>query len=228
MPAKNTVKIFVENGFYHIYNRGVDKRLIFKKTRDYKVFLNILKTSLSPPKKPQLLKKTFTLKGSTFKGVPRQPQNFSKEIKLLSYCLIPNHFHLLIQQKPKHAIKDFMRSLATRYSMYFNKTNKRTGSLFQSIYKAVLVENENQLLHLTRYIHQNPLDVWDKPLTEYPYSSYPEYLGTRNSSWIKPNLILSYFKSKRRTDDRDILSYESFIDGPDEDTSQKLKGLKID
>ena len=84
MPAKNVLKVYVENSYYHIYNRGVEKRIIFKDDQDYGVFLGYLKEYLSPPNDVIKLKQEFTLKGESFKGVPRQPNNYSKEIELLA------------------------------------------------------------------------------------------------------------------------------------------------
>ena len=228
MPAKNSVKMYIDNGYYHIYNRGVNKRTIFKKKIDYKVFLNELKAALTPPPKPNDLKVLFTLKGGTFKGIPRQPKNFHKEIMLLAYCLMPNHFHLLIRQLSKNSMPSFMRSITTRYAMYFNTNNRRIGPLFQGSYKAVLIEDDNHFLHLTRYIHQNPLKLREGRLKDYPYSSYAEYLGLRNTSWIHPEDILAFFRKRRREKKFDISTYETFVDSQDNKTQEVLKGLTLD
>ncbi|MCX6791992.1 MAG: transposase, partial [Candidatus Gottesmanbacteria bacterium] len=83
--------------------------------------------------------------------------NFYGTIRLLSYCLMPNHFHMVVWQKHGPGIDEFMNSLWTRYTMYFNRKYRRVGTLFQSVYKAVAVTTDAQLLHLTRYIHQNPI-----------------------------------------------------------------------
>ena len=228
MPRKHTRKINVEGGYYHIYNRGVEKRSIFVGKKDYQVFLNILKTTLSPPPNPQALVQSFTLKGSTFQGIPHQPKNCSGKLKLLAYCLMPNHFHLLVMQQTKNMMKQFMQSLATRYAVHFNKTHGRLGSLFESVYKAVLVETNEQFLHLSRYIHKNPMKFWEKPLKDYPYSSYAEYLGLRTTAWIQPKEILAFFKSRRRIGSIDFTSYESFVETKDETPDPFLPGLTID
>lgn len=228
MPAKNTIKVYVKNGFYHIYNRGANKQKIFRNKKDYQVFLNDFKTALSPPPNLNDLKTSFTLKGETFKGIAKQPKNFYQQIDLVAYCLMPNHFHLLIKQKLKNTIQSFMRSLATRYSMYFNKKYARTGTLFQGVYKAVLVETDNHLLHLSRYIHQNPLKFWKKLLKDYPYSSYAEYLGIRNTTWIYPKEILSFFETGKKTKTVDFTSYESFVEQKDAIAQEVILGLTLD
>lgn len=218
MPAKNILKSYIENGYYHIYNRGVEKRIIFQDEQDYRVFLHYLKLYLSPPSS---LKDIY--KGLSFVNPPRERplNNFSQEITLMTYSLIPNHFHLLLKQKPAHAIEKFMRSLGTKYVQYFNKRYQRVGSLFQDTYKAVLVKTNEQLLHLSRYIHLNP--AGHDLNKEYPlrdlqrillssYSSYRDYLEKRKTAWVFPEEILSFFKTAQKTSLKDILSYQSFVE----------------
>src|SRR3989339_1800755 len=178
MPAKNAIKFYIPNSIYHIYNRGVNKDLIFKDEQDYKVFLNYLKECLSPVED-----------GSRFQV--RNLKSFYTEIELLSFCLMPNHVHLLIKQKDKNAIKKFTQSLFTRYSIYFNRKYRRSGSLFQGRYKATNVIDKDYLLDLSRYIHKNPLK-YTKDLIE-SYSSYSIYLGLVNTAWVNKNIILDYF-----------------------------------
>src|SRR3989344_1460391 len=225
MPKQNTVKTYISGGIYHIYNCGVEKRDIFMDNQDYKVFLRFLKDILTPPLDSKHISKDFTLKGSTFKGIPRQPLNLYKQIELLSYCLMPNHFHLLIKQNSEKVIKQFMHSLSTRYSMYFNKKYKRVGSLFQGIYKAILVMEENYLLHLSRYIHLNPLK-YTQDLTN-TYSSYSEYLGKRKTNWLNTEIILSYFGSDL-INKKDISSYKEFVEKFKDDSTSILGKLKLE
>lgn len=211
MPSKNVVKLYVNEGFYHLYNRGVEKRTIFEDRQDYKVFLKNLKESLTPPQ--DIKPKTVQIGTNTFIALPKPPRNFYGEIELLTYCLMPNHFHLLVRQKKSRSIEGFMRTIATKYAMYFNKRYDRIGSLFQGPYKAALVENENYLLHLSRYIHLNPVKV--SPLRDNfisHYSSYVYYLGIRKSSWLKTEVILNFFKSAQKSGIMDTLSYQGFVE----------------
>lgn len=231
MPAKNILKSYLENGYYHIYNRGVNKRIIFKDRRDYQVFLSFLKSYLSPPPSPQQLqqaKQTFTLQGVSFKGIPRQLKNYHEEISLLAYCLMPNHFHLLIKQNSKNSIEKFMRSLATRYVIYFNRRHARLGPLFQDTYKAILVDNENYLLYLSCYLHRNPQEIWGKSLRDYPYSSYADHLGLRTTPWIKPQEILSFFRSPQNLHQQDYLSYENFVESFPQDTINAIPNFTLE
>lgn len=224
MPGKNILKVYVEEGYYHIYNRGVEKRKIFLDDQDYKVFLKCLKLYLDPPPL-KIPSRTVTINNYTFKAPAKPLKNFHGQLELLSYCLMPNHFHLLIKQKAKNTIELFMRSLCTKYSVYFNKRYDRVGSLFQGPYKAVLIDSDNYLLHLSRYIHLNPAKV--SPL-HMAYSSYTEYLGKRKTSWINIKTILSYFKTAQKTTFRDILSYQSFIENYVQDPREIVPDLTID
>jgi len=211
MPAKNRIKVYAENGYYHIYNRGVEKRKIYEDEQDKGVFLSYLKEYLSP-KDIEPLTKIVADSNSTFAQRAEalrllRMNNFSGEIDLLCFCLMDNHFHLLVKQKDERAIEMFMRSLCTRYVQYFNhRHERRVGGLFQDAYKAVLVESEEQLVWLTRYIHRNPLKQ-GLSLKECPEpSSYPNYLGLVNQIWVKPDEILALFAKEG------FNSYEAFVD----------------
>lgn len=226
MPRKNSIKTFVKDGYYHIYNRGVEKRTIFEDNQDYRVFLSYLKYSLTEPPKPEDLLKTFTLQGLPFKGVPRMPKNFLGKIELLAYCLMPNHYHFLIRQFEENSITSFMNSIITRYVMYFNKRYDRVGSLFQSVYKAVLIENESYLLHLTRYIHLNPSEYTSNLINAY--SSYAEYLGERKADWIKPGLILNYFNNQTVPEIKKTITYENFVEKYQQNDKKILGGITLE
>jgi len=190
----------VEDGYYHLYNRGVGKQDIYRDAEDYRVFLGILKDTLSD--------QVPTLK--SYKKMMYQRKKFNGQIELLAHALIPNHFHLLVHQVVPRIIDQFMHSLGTRYSMYFNKKYKRNGSLFQGIYKASLISDEPYLLHLSRYIHRNS-SPYVKDL-KTAYSSYGEYLGIRKTEWIKPELILSFFQPGKYPFLKHINSYQNFVE----------------
>lgn len=226
MPAKNVLKSYVEEGFYHLYNRGVEKRKIFLDEQDYKVFLKCLKLYLDPFQ--ELPPRKVTIGDYSFQAPAKPLKNYHGQIELLSYCLMPNHFHLLIKQKAKNSMELFMRSLATKYSTYFNKRYDRVGSLFQGPYKAVLVENDNYLLHLSRYIHLNPVKpVKDSPL-HMSYSSYADYLQKRKTSWVNTKILLSYFKTAQKITLKDMLSYQSFVEDYLQDPKETVEELAID
>lgn len=170
---------FSVGNFYHIYNRGVEKRDIFLEEKDYYRFLDSL--YLFNDENP-------------FTG-GRSSENREKIVEILAYCLLPNHFHLILTPVKEGGIVKFMRKLLTGYAMYFNEKYKRTGILFEGRYKAKIIENDTYFCHLTRYIHLNPLKLifpeweekgindWKKAISflrDYRWSSLQFYLNNKN------------------------------------------------
>ncbi len=205
MPSKNTLKTYEAGGYYHVYNRGVDKQIIFRTEQDYKTFLSFLQLYLAPPLQGE---------SSQAKKLPpsKKLKNYYGDVSLISYCLMPNHFHLFVRQKSDHGMDHFMRSLCTKYVRYFNSHYKRIGPLFQGPYKAVMVTNEYQFTYLTKYIHRNPLDLppyEDSPrrLQEYKYSSYGNYLHQFQQNWVSTEDVLSYFSKTNP-----LLTYQNFVE----------------
>lgn len=241
MPAKNSRKPYSANGYYHIYNRGVEKRKIFLDQQDYGVFLGYLKEYLLPKNEKELFSNLADPhlspgdKDKILKAI--RLNNYFGDISLIAYCLMPNHYHLLLHQNSENAIDYFMNSFGSRFTGYFNRKYKRVGTLYQDVYKAVLILSEEQLLHLTRYIHRNPLSLAPQDevlqgiargkktdMTRYfvrQPSSYPEYVGLRKTDWVHPEEILNYFS---KTNPR--LSYKSFVMGQDE--VEIIKDVAID
>lgn len=215
MPPKNSLKEYGPETYYHIYNRGVAKLPIFIDDQDHKVFLSYLKIYLSEPDKDD---KTFP---------SHKLQNYSNKVKLLAYCLMPNHFHLFLWQKEIDSITNFMRSLSTKYSMYFNKKYKRVGPVFQGIFKAVMVTNEQQFIFLSKYIHRNPLELTSgltpEVIVNNPYSSYRNYLGIINQTWVDTSEILIYFSKTRIAN-----SYKAFVEETDERDIPIIKDIMLD
>lgn len=226
MPAKNRVKTYIENGYYHVYNRGVEKRDIFLDDQDYRVFLHFLKFYLSPPpaKFAHPLSEITNFKPTRI----RDFSSLNQEVELLAYCLMPNHFHFLLYQKTLSGMTKLLRRLLTNYAMYFNRKHERNGYLFQGNYKAVLVLEEPYLLHLSRYIHLNPAELTGTDPVKWLYSSYLYYLGTKRATWINPEPILSFFKTAQRISLKDLFSYQSFIEDFQEDSKEILGNLIIE
>ncbi len=213
MAAKNTVKEFVPDGVYHLYNRGVEKRIIFIDDQDRTIFLSYLKTYLLP-KDEDALRAILANPNSSSKEKDQalkqlRLNNFADTLTLFAYCLMPNHFHFLIKQTEATTIDSFMNSFGVRYSTYFNRKYRRVGPLFQGVYKAVRVTTDEQLLHLSRYIHRNPLALasQDMLLRSYTYSSYPQYLGYTNTAWVNPKDILAHFPRSGKRE------YQEFVEG---------------
>ncbi len=224
MPSKNTVKIYLENGYYHVYNRGVEKREIFLDEQDCSIFLHYMRMYLSPIEE---LQNPVQLGARTSRFIPL---NLYNEINLISFALMPNHIHLQLKQISKDGIVKFMRRLSTGYAMYFNKKYKRVGPLFQGIYKAANIETDEYLLHLSRYIHLNSIKLMKSKtkINFLDFSSYPYYLGHKKASWVKIDEVLNYFKSARKPNVKDILSYQSFVEDYLADSSEILQDLILE
>lgn len=171
MPSRNTVKQFAAPAYYHVYNRGAGGQKIFQHPVDKQKFLAILARHLDPD--------DTSVRAD---GVP-----YTKyDVELNAYCLMGNHFHLLLfQESDTEAVTKLLRSVCTAYTMYFNKRYKRQGHLFQSIFKASHIANEPYALHISRYIHLNP-----RTYRTYAWSSLGPYLGEREVKWVHPARFL--------------------------------------
>ncbi|TSC92255.1 MAG: hypothetical protein CEN92_51 [Candidatus Berkelbacteria bacterium Licking1014_96] len=190
---------FVNGNYYHLYNRGVAKQNIFRCRRDYQSLLNRFAYYLDSKVKPpisRLTRKELEKELST--------QVKSPLIKIIQYCLMPNHFHLFIQQLEDNGIDLFIRIALDSYSRYFNTKHERVGPVFQGKFKSVEVEDNDQCMHLSRYIHLNPCvaNIANKP-EDYEWSSYQSFSQKNKSRVCNPKLILDYFKSSK--------DYQNFV-----------------
>ena len=193
MPSR--IFPFANGYFYHIYNRGSEKRLIFGSKRDYQRFLKTIQYYQFLGPKPKF---SHFSQFQTFKLDPTK-----KIVDIICYCLMPNHFHLLLKQLMDGGITEFVSKISNSYTKYYNTKYNRVGPLLQGEFKAVLVENDEQFIHLSRYIHLNPLvSLMVKDLKDYERSSYLEYIGLRNGFCSKQE-ILAFFKNPQQ--------YEQFV-----------------
>ena len=185
MVSRNTVKVDIPDSYYHIYARGASRQPIFLDEQDYRVFLSLLERYLSP----------HEIRDAA--GMPYD--KLIDDISLLCYCLMRNHFHLLVYQVHEHTMTRLMRGVMTSYSRYFNKKYQRSGSLFESRYKASRISSDEYLLHISRYIHLNP-----KQWRDYPHSSLVYYIGGGPApDWLQPERIQDLFS--------DAATYEEFL-----------------
>ncbi len=188
---------------YHIYNRGVEKRKIFLDSDYYSRFISLLKHSLSYKYPYSLvirsLKEAKSKKSKQEFLRRLETKRINPPVEIISFCLMPNHYHLTIKQLVKDGVSDFMHRIGTAYTKYFNILQDRSGRLFEGTFKAVQVESEEQLIHLTRYQHINPhsLDLTPKEIVNYPWSSLPTYLGGKKFSFVNPEMVLSAFKDSK-------------------------------
>lgn len=210
MPAKFSFRTAKEGTYSHIYNKGVEKRIIFNDNQDCEVFLGYLRDYLSPPTNPESAKKVFTVNGRIFRGIPHQPKNYFNKVELIAYSLLPTRFHLLLHQITKGSLENFIRSLCTRYSMYFNKKYQRSGSLFEGPYKSVPIKDISCLLLLTRYFHQNYKEGNSNLIN--CYTSYGEYLGQRKTPWVNQKAVMDFFEKSENASFKGSGGYRNFVE----------------
>ena len=189
MPKKNIVKIYGEDQYYHLYNRGANRQEIFIEPSDYAYFLSLFKCHLAHNTKNDPFYRVF--------------KKYENEVEIIAYCLMPNHFHLLCYLKDPQGIVHLMRSVMTAYSMYFNKKYKHSGKLYESNFLATRVDSDTYLWHVSRYIHLNPIDAGLDYLT-YEYSSIAYFTGTKHANWIHSERLIETAKDKKE--------YAEFLD----------------
>ncbi len=184
--------VLEENGIYHVYNRGADKRKIFMDEKDYLRFVHDLFEFNDEDDVRNMtyefMKNPVRVAGIEFRDreceKPRKKRKILVDV--LSFTLMPNHFHLLLRQRKENSITQFMQKMGAGYALYFNQKYGRSGVLFQGRFKAVQVKSNRHLLHVPHYIHANPLDLKDgdrddiKFLNSYRWSSHMDYCGWRN------------------------------------------------
>lgn len=195
----------VTGEIYHIFNRGIDGRKTFSDVSEcIRACQSIKYYQFSNP--PLRLSK-FIMISSESQNIKYSEPWGDKLVSIICYCFMPNHFHFLLRQEVDGGISRFLSQFLNSYTRYFNTKNKRVGQLFLDQFKNVLVISEEQLLHLSRYIHLNPyssgvVDTLDK-LYKYEWSSLDEYIGGSEDYICEKDIILSSFKTKE--------SYKNFI-----------------
>ena len=205
---------FVENGLYHIYNRGVEKRTVFMDKQDHFRFIHDL-FELNDENPCINTKYFFNPKSMEVQPRYLNPERKERKklVEILIFTLMPNHFHLILKQIRPNGVVKFLQKLGTGYTMYFNKKYNRVGGLFQGRFKAVHIGEEAHFIHLPFYIHTNPLDLIYRGstsietidsekqidfLNNYRWSSYMDYIGKKNfPSVISHALYSDYFNGEK-------------------------------
>lgn len=187
MPCRKA--ILATGEFYHVLNRSLNRAPVFSNKRDIYNFLLCAKyyLSSSPPVKFSLYRKNAN----------KYQINLTDPIvKVLAYCLMPNHFHFILFQNHDNGIRTYIQKLSNSYVHYINLKAERKGALFESTFKAIRIESEEQLIHLSRYIHLNPVTAClvERP-QDYEYSSFSAYMGSESLIPLEPSLILSQFSN---------------------------------
>jgi len=173
--------------YYHIYNRGVDKREIFSDGFDYVRFLRSIEEFNRPDSIGSIYEQSFHKKDSLGHSV-------SKLVKIVAYCLNPNHYHLILQQKQDDGIEKFMHKVGMGYSKYFNHKYRRSGALFQGVFQSINIDSNEYLLYLSAYVNKNKFIHGYKD--NFNFSSLDEYLDKSRYKFCSKDVILKQFKNK--------------------------------
>lgn len=205
MPFRNV--ILAQGEIYHVYNRGVAASPIFLSLKDYSRFLSLIgycRFENTPAGFSQIMKLSRKEREKILAVLKTENKI---HLEILAFCLMPNHFHFLFKQSTEKGISLFMSALQNSYVKYFNIKGDRAGPLFQSRFKAVRILTDEQLIHVSRYIHLNPSTgylVEPKELLEYKWSSLGTYLKQEKFySFVQTETISDFFKSKK--------SYQQFV-----------------
>ena len=167
---------FVQGHYYHLYNRGRSRLSIFHHPNDYLDVLERMKKYLQ-----------------------------ALRLSIIAYVLLPNHYHMLVRQEGDFRSSLLPQRIFNGYSKRYNSRYKHRGTIFEADAKGILVNREDYLLHLCRYIHANPLrHGLVKSLDDWPYSNYHEWVGSRKGVLWDSNFLIENFGSS--------LEYQEFVD----------------
>ncbi|MBL7045202.1 MAG: transposase [Parcubacteria group bacterium] len=183
---------FVEGEFYHIFNRGVDKRIIFQDQDDLKRFFQSMKEFNVEEPIGSIYENSFNKSKNQLENlVSKQEQ---KLVNFICYCLNPNHYHFILEPLVENGVEKFMQRIGG-YSRYFNLKYKRNGALFQGRFKAVHISSNEQLLHTSVYVNLND-NIHALGSRVPKLSSWNEYTRNINSIFCKKDIILDQFDNK--------------------------------
>ncbi len=202
--------ILATGEWYHVFNRSSHNIPLFKGKRDHYIFSEAMKYYLqpNPPTRFSIYKKQKS----------KFPLSLKKKlVKIVSFCFMPNHLHFALRQEMDNGIRQFMQRLLNSYAHYYNLKYQARGHVFEGNFKAVHIETEEQLIHLSRYIHLNPVTAFliENP-EKFPYSSYKIYLNQVKDEIIDPSPVMENFNPR---------SYREFI-LDQKDYQRKLDEIK--
>lgn len=189
---------FQKDNFYHVYNRGVDKRKIFLDTVDFKRFIQCIKEfNRIEPIGSLFRVNRLSVKNNVGCNVRCRTPHKERLVEIVAYNLIPNHYHFILKQISEGGISEFMKRINGGYTNYFNLKYKRSGALLQGKFKAVLIDSDDYLLWLSAYVNGNSQIHNLANAKEWRWSSYQEYLGNNKEKICNSSYILNEFKSVR-------------------------------
>ncbi len=192
--------------YYHVFNRGNNKQIIFLDNRDWARFLFLIIYLQSPVVFQNLGRQvSYFVKNRAFNISEKEENKIIEKryVKLVNFALMPNHFHLILHELEEGGTAQYMQRVLCAYTKYFNVKYQKSGHLFQGPYKAVHVKNNRQLLYLSTYVHKNPIEIplWKNKEDLYPWSSYQDFI--KENRWgqlLEQDIIVGQFSSEKEYD----------------------------
>lgn len=190
---------FAPHEFYHVYSRGNNKRALFLQQADYIRFLFLILFFQFDQIFPNARRATNHYARYAKFDLDMLDKNSIRLVDLVSFALMPNHFHLLLCEREEKGISCYMQRVLNAYAKYFNIRNEQTGHLFEGPFRATHIENNTQLLHVSAYIHKNPkeLQSWNTKEHIYPWSSYQDFVDKNRWKFLlKQEPVLEQFENR--------------------------------
>jgi putative transposase len=203
----------IKGQVYHVFNKGIANIPTFINKREYQRAISAINyyRFLSPPIK---LSRYLTLSKSDQMETAKKLQNCLKLVDIYAYCLMPNHFHFLLRQCCDKGISIFISNFINSYTKYFNTRHERMGPLFLGQFKAILVANDSQFLHLSRYVHLNPYTSYlvdnDDKLINYEWSLLKNYLNPKDNSFCSKELLSGFYKHNKNKYEEFVLNHKDY------------------
>lgn len=211
---------FVEGEYYHIYNRGVDKRAIFSSKNDLNRFFQSMEEFNVKDPIGSLYLNGFN------KDKPKLRGSASQLVSFIAFCLNPNHYHFILTPLIEKGIEKFMQRLGTGYTLYFNEKQKRSGSLFQGKFKSKHISSNEYLLHVSSYVNLNNCDKNGKTKSKLSMSSWSEYVGILNNNFCNKSIILEQFQSVKEYQKFALSSWKVTLKRKDEIKAFEFEELR--
>lgn len=197
--------------YYHVYNRGAFKQALFRDNRDYARFLFYMLYSQSPVPFKNIGRLLGSFSTSDGFAVPVEETDTvitNRLVELTAFCLMPNHYHFLVKEIEEGGVAYYMQRIGNGYTKYFNTKYETSGRIFQSVYRARHVADNNYLLYLSAYIHRNPceLKAWKGKEFEYPWSSLQDF--TEANRWgglLMSDIVADQFETTPNSNYRDFV-----------------------
>lgn len=191
--------VFATNELYHIYNRSIAKEQIFRTLFHFHHFSQTINYYRFP--QSLRLSEFNKLSSEAKKAYLFTVEKKISLVEIYAFAFMPNHYHFLLKQLVENGIKQFISVIQNSYAKYFNKRHERNGSLFQSPFEGRWIQTDEQFMHVSRYIHLNPVTSYKITINELsscPYTSFADYAGLQKTPWLNTHFLSQMFPKKEK------------------------------